>query len=437
MTRGQTRRRSTGIHQRHRIRNGRSTRSSSPGPGSVPGSSSPPRGRSRESSGCNLSNHDEVPSDEEPERDTSIENISDGYLSFKGRIFGRFRLMWEDLRPIVEEGMLIDAGKQLMRRRWVSEYKDLVALAPLVPDLVLDIGEGGLQRLDQARSKARASDVGTMKQNVHRWRQFTPPIDAVDARHLLGFHNMTTGRLLCPCDLNWDDLGYLLFRTITSSFDTSDCRIQKGLRDGTRKVQPQDFPLFLWKNEKVSSTDFFDGFMQGDMVLKSFLHIFIGPSAAHSSASGRSTRKGNAALHGIRTQAHIDPKFAFLKFRFVISDQSVLSQGGSTKGRWAYKEFYNALIGAMKDMEEDDLGDLLGWWQDIVFGGVEEEPEDQDPDVAADKKARKAAAATRDVARLTGTEITNMTGINILGSLRTNGRVRTGPTGTPSRQRIG
>lgn len=70
--------------------------------------------------------------------------------------------MWEDLRPIVEEGMLIDAGKQLRyglllpcyidlimcrRRRWVSEYKDLVALAPLVPDLVLDIGEGGLQRV--------------------------------------------------------------------------------------------------------------------------------------------------------------------------------------------------------------------------------------------------------------------------------------------------
>jgi len=70
--------------------------------------------------------------------------------------------MWEDLRPIVEEGMLIDAGKQLRyelilfcntdltlhrRRRWVSEYKDLVALAPLVPDLILDIGEGGLQQV--------------------------------------------------------------------------------------------------------------------------------------------------------------------------------------------------------------------------------------------------------------------------------------------------
>ena len=70
--------------------------------------------------------------------------------------------MWEDLRPIVEEGMLIDAGKQLRyglilfcnidltshrHRRWVSEYKDLVALAPLVPDLILDIGEGGLQRV--------------------------------------------------------------------------------------------------------------------------------------------------------------------------------------------------------------------------------------------------------------------------------------------------
>ena len=159
-----------------------------------------------------------------------------------------------------------------------------------------------------------------MKQNVHRWRAFTPQIDAVDARHLLGFHNMTTGQLLCPCDLNWDDLRCLSFIfPIALSSDNYISSIQQSLQDGTRKVQPQDFPLFLWKNEKVSSTDFFDGFMQGDMVLKvypcrclrtpvydlfllqSFLHIFIGPSATHSSASGRSTRKGNAALHGIWT----------------------------------------------------------------------------------------------------------------------------------------
>ena len=102
--------------------------------------------------------------------------------------------------------------------------------------------------------------------------------------------------------------------------------------------------------------------------------------------SGRSTRKGNAALHGIRTvsiysiayaativsiilsyeQAHHN-LFLFSKFRFVISDQSVLSQGRSTKGRWPYKEFYDALVGTMKDMEEDDLGDLLGWWQEYVI----------------------------------------------------------------------
>ncbi|KAF8955982.1 hypothetical protein BDZ97DRAFT_2080158 [Flammula alnicola] len=366
------------------------TQSSSPGLGSA-GSSSPPHAGSGQSSRRD-SPHDEhnegVPSD--GEQDTSINNVSDDYLSFKGRFFGRFRLMWEDLRPIVKEGMLLDAGKHLRRCRWVSEYKDLVSLASLVPDLVLDFGKGGLQRvtgeLDQARSKARASDVGTMKQNVHRWRKFVPPIDAVDARHLLGFHNATTGWLLCPCDLNWDDLS-----------------IQQDLQHGTRKVQPKDFPLFLWKNERVSATDFFDGFMQGDMVLKAFLHIFIGPSAAHSSASGRSTRKGNAALHGIRSVSIYSIAYAATIFRFVISDQSVLSQGGSTKGRWPYKDFYDALVGAMKDMEEDDLADLLAWWQDTVFGGLEAESEDDDASAtsvaarmraqAADKRARKAAEA--------------------------------------------
>jgi len=117
-----------------------------------------------------------------------------------------------------------------------------------------------------------------MKQNVHRWRTFTPQIDAVDARHQLGFHNMTTGWLLCPCDLDWDDLRYLVFCFIAPSSDMYIPRIQQSLQDGTHKVQPQDFPLFLWKNERVSATDFFDGFMQGDMVLKVNIFVVFNPS---------------------------------------------------------------------------------------------------------------------------------------------------------------
>jgi len=108
------------------------------------------------------------------------------------------------------------------------------------------------------------------------------------------------------------------------------------------------------------------------------------------------------------------------KFRFVISGQGILSQGGHTKGRWAYKEFYNELIRAMKEMEHDDLQDLIGWWQECVintptgdaatncypystvFGGIEDNTEGDDDGnsvaaqmraQAAEKRAQKAAEA--------------------------------------------
>ncbi|KAF8965639.1 hypothetical protein BDZ97DRAFT_2057933 [Flammula alnicola] len=371
-----------------RVRNGRRARSSSP----------VPSGSSRSNSLRDLhnrleddnENHDSDDSDQE--KDTSVENcIPDEYLTSKGRIIGRYRLMWKGFRPILEEGLLRDAGNQRRRHRDNSDYEDLLSLAPLVPDLVLNFGDQGLQRvasqLDKARSKARASDVGSMKTHIHQWRKFEPPIVGNGSkRHLLGFHNMSSGRLLCPASKNWDNID-----------------IRRGLQDGTVVASPHDFPIFLWKDEKCSSTDVFNGFLQGEILLKAFLHIFIGPTSAYDSNDGRSTRKGNAAIHGIRAVSVYSIAYAATIVRFVLSDQSTLNAGSQEKGRWPYSKFYTALIKTMEEMVEEDLDDLLGWWNDTVFGDIDETDDEDDAEQATnmasmmraqakEKRLRKAAA---------------------------------------------
>ncbi|KAF8900735.1 hypothetical protein CPB84DRAFT_1847184 [Gymnopilus junonius] len=353
------------------------SRSSSP----LPRSSSPPR---------SILSHRDSPDEEDilsdPEPNTTVDNVSNDYLVSKGRILGQIRLMWDDLHPILEEGMLIDASKFVRRRRWASEYRDLISVIPLAPDLVLASGEGGLQHiaaeLDFGRGKAHATDVSTIKANIHQWYEFQPAIDAVGGRHLLGFHHAAIGHMLCPADLDWDDPS-----------------IRKALQDGKKEILPSDFPHVFWKDEIIYG-DFFEGFMQGELVVKAFLHIFIGPSAANDTTTSRSTRQGNAAIHGITTVTIYAIAYAATILRFVLSGQSTMSRGARTKGKWPYKDFYNELVQTMQGMDTDDLEDLMGWWQDTIFGGYDDENDDEDnrSSMAArmraqakEKWARKAA----------------------------------------------
>jgi hypothetical protein len=55
-----------------------------------------------------------------------------------------------------------------------------------------------------------------------------------------------------------------------------------------------------------------------------------------------------------------------LQTRFVFSDQAIFSKGGSP-GRFPYRDFYYQLIKTMRSMGEEELKDLLTWWNEYVF----------------------------------------------------------------------
>ena len=50
--------------------------------------------------------------------------------------------------------------------------------------------------------------------------------------------------------------------------------IVTGLEDGTIQVAASDFPVFLWKNEKMDPSDPIDGFLRGEILVKASIFSF-------------------------------------------------------------------------------------------------------------------------------------------------------------------
>ncbi|KAG5635594.1 hypothetical protein H0H81_010685, partial [Sphagnurus paluster] len=69
--------------------------------------------------------------------------------------------------------------------------------------------------------------------------------------------------------------------------------------------------------------------------------------------------------------------------RFVLSGQTVFSSGSKeTPNRFPLRSFYNNLTTTLRKMDENELEELLCWWDDKVFGANDDSyGEDDDSDV--------------------------------------------------------
>lgn len=299
-------------------------------------------------------------------------------IKSKGRIFGRIGEMWRPFSSILGDsvGRDVDDDRQAytaIQNIHFDIYQELVKIAPVIPDEVRRLGAHGSAsisaKLEAGRRGSRSEDINSMKDKIGRWRTFAPPYDP-DNRSMLGFKHPDCGKLLCPASLNW-----------------SDSSVRANLRDGITKARPDDFPLFLYMNEQVDSEDLFRGFLRNMILVKGYLHVFRGPSAAtNSSRSG--TRKGNAATHSI-TKVTV-PSIAYIAtlIRFVLSDQPTFSAGGSS-GHWPYRTFYRTLLEVVSVMNPHEREDLLNWWNDKIYADFADlEENDGELSIAARMKAQ-------------------------------------------------
>ncbi|KAF8872614.1 hypothetical protein BD779DRAFT_1477434 [Infundibulicybe gibba] len=147
--------------------------------------------------------------------------------------------------------------------------------------------------------------------------------------------------------------------------------------------------------------------------------------AAYDAKENHATRKGNAAIHGIHNVTTYSIAYAATivqyiltsgdyrltktltsgqwKARFVLSNQPTLTAGGKERGRWPYEVFYQELVKTMTEMVEDELDELLYWWDETVFGDIRVEDSDTEnttqPLTSIASTMRAEAAARRQAAK--------------------------------------
>ncbi|KAH6903654.1 hypothetical protein BKA70DRAFT_1433283 [Coprinopsis sp. MPI-PUGE-AT-0042] len=73
----------------------------------------------------------------------------------------------------------------------------------------------------------------------------------------LGFHDDTTGRLLCPVDVDWDDEN-----------------VKKCLRDSEQTISADSWPAVFYQNGHVEPQHPWDGFLRSSLLVMTFKHIF-------------------------------------------------------------------------------------------------------------------------------------------------------------------
>ncbi|KAG2110311.1 uncharacterized protein F5147DRAFT_772562 [Suillus discolor] len=294
-------------------------------------------------------------------------------LIHKGHMLGRWVDMWQHNITILEKGIQREADSSSHGEYTPKEdeqydiYKSICSLAPCIID---EVHRAGCLVLNDACRRAHGDDINSIKEKIAHWRHFPSinPSVFVSARHTLGFNNQCTGKLLCPAN--------------------------HGLRDGSMVVTSSQFPCFLWLNEVVDPNDFFKGWLENELLVQGYLHIFKSPSSAIclDGVSGRlTTRHGNAALHGIRTVSI--PSIAY------VATLGSMSRGH--KSQFSYEAFYNNIVRTtFEALDDGELAALCTWWNGRIFSDIidyDEGDEGEDSVMAmmkAQAAARRAATST-------------------------------------------
>ncbi|KAJ2920142.1 hypothetical protein MD484_g316, partial [Candolleomyces efflorescens] len=84
-------------------------------------------------------------------------------------------------------------------------------------------------------------------------------------------------------------------------------QVREQLRTGELIIPADCWPSFVYE-EKYNPANPWEGLWRGDLLVKAFKHIFISPSSVEESA--RSTRAGNAQIHGMT--AVTKPSLAYI-----------------------------------------------------------------------------------------------------------------------------
>ncbi|KAH9035081.1 hypothetical protein EDB84DRAFT_1561276 [Lactarius hengduanensis] len=282
----------------------------------------PPENEQRRDDGFSERN-----SESEGESDDPMSALVDPeYWKKKGLILGRCVEMWDTFSEIIDEGVSRDPG--------VDE---------------------SFMRTDLSQASAPCG------YKRYPWYNWAGPVSigsqgSQPVKHLLGFHHPSFWSSRMPFTLDW-----------------ADDKVREDLCRSTQDVGAADYPAFLWPQDIFTRSDFSRGYCAA-LCFSRHTDIFSFPQVPQKRPTA-STRGGNLSLHGVTFVTYESVAYAATVTRFALSNEPTFTAGGCGNARrqragFPYRQFYRELLEHKGLMTEDELVDLLQYWNETILSRI-------------------------------------------------------------------
>ncbi|KAH6870863.1 hypothetical protein BKA70DRAFT_1451663 [Coprinopsis sp. MPI-PUGE-AT-0042] len=284
--------------------------------------------------------------------------------------------------------MSMDAGthKRPDSARARKEFRVYRQLLNLIPGLEALLKEPDTDipfictEIQIGTNASRADDTKGLKPAVIDWitqngvPEQTPPLRRT-AKRGRGFEGDTTGRLLCPIGVDWDDP-----------------KQRELLRNHELVVTGAQWPHCMYEGEAFDSEDPWKGLLKNDLLVKTFKFIFLSPSSVEGDRTA--TRSGNARIHGMTSVTRASLAYVAMQLRFALSSTGIFARGDEETGS---EMFYNSLLEFLEDPEEKvEAEALLDWWNRNIFPAFSKEVKRVAPEHSALALLRRRRERLKD-----------------------------------------
>ncbi|KAF8525647.1 hypothetical protein JB92DRAFT_3108727 [Gautieria morchelliformis] len=261
------------------------------------------------------------------------------------------------------------------QKRVLTSYELLVKHNPALGEYITDAPVADFKEvfkeLKEGQNSARQADTNSLKYAVvdmlrlHYPDSLALPTLDRKTKTLGGFRNELTGELLCPTTLDW-----------------TDDSVKEKLRETPNLASASAWPLFFYPKSEYDPADLAKGLLRGELLLCAYKLIYTGPSS-WDKAQGVSwhTHYCNARLAEMQEVTRRSLAYVVTQTQFALSS-------GETN-----QKFFFHLVQFLEDPDfEEEVQDLLLWWNSHLFPG-EEQSGDKNKmmDSLALMKAQKAA----------------------------------------------
>ncbi|KAF8221164.1 hypothetical protein L208DRAFT_1329803, partial [Tricholoma matsutake] len=276
-----------------------------------------------------------------------------------GQHFGRAVHAMCSMQALLTNGILCmgEEGEVIEESLTPEQHRAFQQLLHMVPHLLEHLMEASNEEcmavaelIQKGISSVRSDGTKSLKGVVLQW--ISPPSIPVcpplsrNVKTNRGYHHPTTGALLCPTGLDWNNAD-----------------VHEKLSSGEMPVHGDQWPMLVYADQEYDPKNPWEGLFRSRILVWAFKHIFTSPSSVEKEV--KATRSGNAHIHSMTWVTTTSLAYVATQLRFALSSSSVFCQSDTMMDS---KQFYESVLDFLDDPEEkDEVDDLLNWWNCQVF----------------------------------------------------------------------